>query len=325
MQKKIHWLKSGDSSNDLKLLLCSNLASTRLRTAVASQYLFKNNFQVSYGDTIVGNPDLIIVGKIGINKDRFEYWVKQIEEYKKIGSKIYLDYSDNHLGYDSAMKKYYEVLIKLSDQVIASSDQMKENIKKYWIGPISIIPDAIEVPFLHHKNKINSITQLLWFGHASNIEYLVKYIHKESLINNKKYHLTVVSNTNGLELFVKNIKIKEKPKNIDLMSWTKDVMCEVALKSDISLIPSSKDDPKKNGVSSNRLLTSLALGLPTLATSLDSYQEYKKYFLDIDMFSIDYMMENLNFQKLLVDEAQKNVLNKYNIDNIGRMWLEIIK
>jgi hypothetical protein len=325
MQNKIHWLSPGDNSSDLKVLLDSNLASTRLRTAVACQYLLKNNFEVTYGDTIINNPSLIIIGKIGSNADRFEYWVKQLDKYKKSGARIYLDYTDNHLGFNSIMRKYYEALIKLSDQLIVPSAKMKDNVKNYWFGPISIIPDAIEVPFYLPKDKISLTINLLWFGHASNIEYLVKYVQKTSLIYNDKYHLTVMSNANGLDLFVKYLKINTNIKNIDLLDWTKDSMSEVALKSDISLIPSAKDDPRKSGVSSNRLLTSLALGLPTLATSMPSYDEYKRYFLDIDVFSIDLMIENLNIQKLLVVEAQKHFLNAYSIENIGKLWLNFIK
>jgi hypothetical protein len=325
MQNKIHWLSAGKNSSDLKLLFNSNRASTRLRTGVACQYLLKNNYEITFGDYILNKPNIIIIGKIGLQADRFEYWVNQIDKYKKFGAQIYLDYSDNHLRFDSPLRKYYKEFIKRCDQVIVPSSKMKDNIKDYWLGPIEIIPDAIEVPFSYPKDKINLIPKLLWFGHSTNIEYLVNYIHKESLINNEKYHLTVMSNSYGLELFVKNLKINSNIKNIDLLNWTKEGMSEVALKSDISLIPSSIDDPKKTGVSTNRLLTSLALGLPTLATSMPSYQEYNRYFLDINIFSIDFMIENLNIQKLLVAEAQKNILDAYNIDNIGKLWLDLIK
>ena len=134
-----------------------------------------------------------------------------------------------------------------------------------------------------------------------------------------------MSNANGLDLFVKLLKINTNIKNIDLLDWTKDSMSEVALQSDISLIPSAKDDPRKSGVSSNRLLTSLALGLPTLATSMPSYVKYKRFFLDIDVFSIEFMIENLNIQKLLVVEAQKHYLSAYSIENIGKLWLDFIR
>jgi hypothetical protein len=55
MQNKIHWLKTGENSSDLKLLFNSNLASTRLRIGVACQYLLKNNLYISYINNILSS------------------------------------------------------------------------------------------------------------------------------------------------------------------------------------------------------------------------------------------------------------------------------
>jgi len=325
MQKKIHWFNPGNTSNDLEILISSNLASTRLRTAVACKNFISKNYEVTIGDSIINEPNIIFIGKIGGDIKRFEYWLNQLIKIKENKVKIYLDYTDNHLGFESPMRKFYEYFVKISDHIIVPSEKMKDNIKNYWTGPTTVIPDIVEVEMTSPKYNINKIPRLLWFGHASNIEYLVNYVKKESLIDNKKIHLTVMSNLNGLELFNKNLNFNSKFENINLLRWSKEFMSEVAKKTDISLIPSSKEDPKKSGVSSNRLLTSLALGLPTLATTMPSYEEFDKYFLDINIYSINDMIKNLKIQKALVVKAQNTILKKYSKDNISELWLDLIE
>ena len=325
MKKKLHWLSPGKNSDCVDTLLNSNLASTRLRTAVAYQSLTNNNYQITVGDSILSDSLAIVIGKVGANVDRFEYWKEQIKKHKINKSIIYLDYTDNHLGFDSPMRKYYEYFLEVSDYIIVPSEKMQDNISIYWGGPVKIIPDIIEFDFLEPKNYINSVPQLLWFGHASNIEFLTKYIQKENIINNVKLHLIVMSNINGIQILNNSISNCNLSKNMTSLIWSKNLMSEVARKTDICIIPSSQEDPRKSGVSSNRLLSSLALGLPTLSTSMPSYQEFNKYFLDIDLFSIEYMINNIGKQQELVANSQKEVLERFTNNSIGKLWFNLIE
>lgn len=323
--KKIHWLCPGIKQNDLLMLKNSNLASTRLRTSVACLYLKKNGYDVTFGDTINKDRDLIVIGKVGSDVKRFDYWMNQLLKCKNNGSQIYLDYTDNHLGFKSSMSQFYSSFIEVCDHIIVPSLKMKDNLFNYWEGPTTIIPDAIEVKIVPPRDKKSDTCNLLWFGHASNIEYIINLLENKSIINNKNFHLTVMSNLNGLELFKGSIKNKVQLENVTLLNWSKELMQSKALYADISLIPSSIIDPKKSGVSSNRLLTSLALGLPTLATNMPSYQAFSEYFLDIDKFSIEYMIENLKEQQSLVLKAQNELLDQFTEVSIGQSWLNLIK
>lgn len=66
-----------------------------------------------------------------------------------------------------------------------------------------------------------------------------------------------------------------------MAEWSIDTMREAAQQSDVCLIPSDTQDPRKMAVSANRLITALALGLPTAADRLESYAEFGEYFTDI--------------------------------------------
>ena len=80
---------------------------------------------------------------------------------------------------------------------------------------------------------------------------------------------------------------KKAPKglNIRLAQWSKDNMRKAAKMSHYALIPSSKNDPRKSGVSPGRLLTSLALGLPVICEDLHSYMPFSKFFANTYSFT----------------------------------------
>lgn len=323
MKKRIHWLSDGNNV-ELDLLFESNLASTRLRTAVACKFLKSKGYTATVGDFIVGKVDKVIIGKIGLNSNKFENWISQIIEHKKNDTKIYLDYTDNHMGIKSPVQKYYQSFFAITDSLIVTNNKMKEIVSDYWYGPIDIIPDAIEVDIVQPKDIKNTPLRLLWFGHVSNLEFLINYIENNKIINDDKYHIKIMTNLYGIELINKYLKKYNKLNNVDIFEWSKNLMCSVALNSDVCIIPSSKNNPRKSGVSSNRLITALALGLPTLATSLPSYQDYSKYYIDIDLHPIDSIQENLKIQKNIIKESQNFIFEKYSKYKIGELWQKLI-
>ena len=274
-KNRLHWLCPGKNSDNIEVLQISNLASIRMRAAVACRYLNKNGYHITSGDLISDNVDIIVVGKIFRNQEQFNYWMSQIEKFKNQGARIYLDYTDNHLDFGSPLREFYKSILKVCDCIIVPSHKMGENVRNYWQGTLNIIPDIIEVSIQTPKEQTSEKLNLFWFGHSSNIENLINYLNKESILEKEKIHLIVMSNELGLDFFRK--KINSNHNNLKLFNWSVELMTSVAKEADICLIPSAINDPKKSGASNNRLLTSLALGLPTLATVLPSYKDFKKY------------------------------------------------
>jgi hypothetical protein len=58
---------------------------------------------------------------------------------------------------------------------------------------------------------------------------------------------------------------------------------------------------------------------------MPSYQAFSEYFLDIDKFSIEYMIDNLKEQQSLVLKAQNELLDQFTEVSIGQSWLNLIK
>ena len=165
--KSIHWLVPYDSPS-LDNILNSNLASVRLRLACL---LRNKNYEVTFGNNIQNNPSALVIGKIGIssNNMRENLWINQIEGQKKMGTKILLDYTDDHLNFKSPMTSFYERSLPYLNAAITSSpflaDELIQKIKCFT----EIIPDAIEVPIFKPKIKENVSKNIFCFGHDSNI------------------------------------------------------------------------------------------------------------------------------------------------------------
>ena len=77
----IHWLIPGNY-NSVEDLSKSNLASIRMRAGLVAKYASDIQVQLTVGDHINSNADVIMVGKIGgdCQNGRANLWMKQITE-----------------------------------------------------------------------------------------------------------------------------------------------------------------------------------------------------------------------------------------------------
>jgi hypothetical protein len=321
----IHLLIPGiyKTHEDLQI---SELASIRFRAAIIAKYLPQNGSTVSFGETIPEKSNIIIIGKIGANdiKKRQELWLNQMKSAKNKNIKIFVDYTDHHLGFKSEMRIFYESSLKLTDYIITPSDHLKILLKNYFSKEIFVIPDPLEVPVL--SPKISKTNGILWFGHASNIKYLINFL-EECPKTHEVFKLIVVSNDVGLKILTNHRFQNKIGFKVSLQKWSLKTLIEASKISDICIIPSDRNDPKKSGVSSNRLITSLALGLPTIAEIMPSYAEFSKYFFNIRSNSLFETMSNSSsseFRKL-ISEAQQKIIPKFLPRVIAHQWIELFK
>jgi glycosyltransferase involved in cell wall biosynthesis len=323
----IHLLIPGiyKTQEDLQI---SELASIRFRAAIIAKYLPQHGSTVSFGETIPETSNIIMVGKIGVNdiEKRQELWLNQMKSAKNKNIKIFIDYTDHHLdpGFKSKMRIFYESSLKLTDYIITPSDHLKILLKNYFSKEIFVIPDPLEVPVL--SPKISKTNGILWFGHASNIVYLINFL-EECPKTHEVFKLIVVSNDVGLNILAKHRFQNKIRFKVSLQRWSLKTLIEASKISDICIIPSDRNDPKKSGVSSNRLITSIALGLPTVAEIMPSYAEFSKYFFNIRSNSLLETMSNSSsseFRKL-ISEAQQKIIPKFLPRVMAQQWIELFK
>ena len=108
----------------------------------------------------------------------------------------------------------------------------------------------------------------------------------------QKTTLFILTNEQGVNIFNQTKFNIDKSLSIQLGLWSIQAMINTSKFCDLIIIPSDPGDPKKEGVSSNRLITALALGLPTAASIMESYKEYNEYFTDIDSEKFIELIDN---------------------------------
>ncbi|MEY4921060.1 MAG: hypothetical protein RLZZ564_588 [Pseudomonadota bacterium] len=320
--KSIHWLVPYDNPS-LDDILNSNIASIRLRLAC---FLRSKNYEVTFGNNIKNNPCALVIGKIGASNSntRENLWINQITEQKKVGAKIILDYTDDHLNFESSMTSFYEKSLPYIHAAITSSTFLADKLKQKSKFFIEIIPDAIEVPIFKPKIKENVSKNIFWFGHASNIDYLIKIISKWRKLK-QKTTLFILTNEQGVVIFNQSKFNIDKNLSIQLGLWSIQAMINTSKFCDLIIIPSDPSDPKKAGVSSNRLITALALGLPAAASVMESYKEYDQYFTDINSEKFIELIDYPDRFHNQVLEAQNRIIPEFTQEAIGQKWINFFE
>lgn len=320
MKKKVHWLISETFKNPIDLL-SSNLASIRLRAGIFFHPCFES-FNITFGDNLdlARDADFLFVSKIGANKIQYtDSWVKLIANHKK----YFIDYTDDHLNSDSNLTFFYKSIFKFDSKIITSSNLLKEKLLTANYKNISLIEDPYEI----EKQAIttNNNLKFLWFGHESNKKYLYKFF--DNLNSKDNLEFFILCSYNQIEIMkIELSKIKNlKNYNFYIDEWSPWNMIEISKKVSGILIPGDIKDKRKNGVSNNRLITSIALGLPVAASYYDSYIEFKDYFCNIDSETdLDFFIKDTGRYRDKLRSAQ-SLIDKFSFDAIAKKWLNLLK
>jgi hypothetical protein len=242
VSRHIHILIPGKYKTHEELNI-SNLASIRLRSAIVAKYMPQHGSTISVGEFIPEISNIILVGKIGVNdiRERTKLWLDQIQFSKNKNIKIFVDYTDHHIGFESPQRIFYEPALKLANYIITSSNYLKSLLNNSYSNEIFVIPDAIEVPIL--SPKTSKTNRILWFGHSSNIKYLINFIEKYKKTN-IVFKLIILSNDAGLKFFSDHQFQNRIGFEIELQEWSVKALIAASKISDICIIPSDPADPK---------------------------------------------------------------------------------
>ena len=315
----IHWLIPCEFKN-ISEVHQINLASIRLRAGVVVQAMENRGESISLGEAIPDNTEVCVVGKIGglDTSNKPTNWIRQLREFK---GKIILDFTDDHLNYISGMTAFYRECLELADVVVCSSESLQRVVSQFFSGPIHVIADAIECPILPPKSRIHQPLTLLWFGHATNIKALADFIPQ--IQSPEPLRIIVVSNQLGLQLLGSAPIQVQCPIEIQGRIWSQEATIKASKESDVCIIPAELQSLRKSGVSANRLLTSIALGLPTCADKIDSYLPFKPYYADLRTAEFNDMLSDPRYWNKHIQAAQEYILPRYAKASVGEEWLSI--
>jgi len=340
--KFVHWLLPGEQLTP-ESLSCSSLASIRLRAAVAAK-IQRYHFTIGDSNTLSSNFSVIVVGKYAaIKSSQYSDWLDIIKQAKTSGAKVVIDFTDNHfenipkldwkdketLRQASArcenISRFYIEVVAQADMVICSTSLLANAVSKYFHKRIAIVEDAIDdLQSPSARSEQSKLATGLWFGHGSNLPYFLELL--PTIGKTIRSPLRILAITN--ESMINNLRnglVKLQPRTwgriqVKFLPWSLEQLTVAASKSDFCLIPSDPDDPRKNGASSNRLITALALGLPTCADMLESYRPFKDYFVDIRSRAFPKFLNNPLDYASSVSQAQTDVVPMFRKDVIAKKW-----
>ena len=277
---------SKQTGNNLTLtdLSSSVAASVRLRLALAYEAASSSGISVSAGDVCPSNTSIALVGKIGtfqINQ-RAPFWLKQLDALRFQKRRVIIDYTDHHLLSNGKMTPFYHAALANHNEVVTCEQYLSAELESF-LSQVTChtIWDAQEYE-IRPPNPITAAAagtkqyRGLWFGHDSNAGFLAKFLddHEEQLAS---HTLVIVSNSRSVET-LKNYSFRSPPRTeIVFYNWSKDMLWRASKDLDYCVIPSDSTTVKRYA-SSNRLVTALTLGLPTLAEPLPSYEPFLAYF-----------------------------------------------
>ncbi len=244
---------------------------------------------------MLNNPDICFISKLrgNENEDKNIYAMFHqscVLNLKRKGVKIVTLYSDHLAIEDSEDGELYKNILYLSDAIISPTSNLIVNAQK-WSLPNTfktIIRDPCFVPERTFKQLYSAETcKVLWFGNNSNIPYLLSAL--PALLHNppkeRKFQLTFLTTNEAIKQvknFMQSINISSRW-SFRFVEWKysnqPNQLINELDSAHITFIPSDPNDPRKSGVSHNRLTDSIQSGCIAVASPMESYLELAKISL----------------------------------------------
>ena len=296
----------------------SPLASERLRLRYVKEAAKQCGYTITAGLSINYSADIFFIGKI--TKDMNKQILYAIQKIKEKNKHILVDYTDDILSskLDKERKETYEELMKINSVFIVPVDglssKLEERGKKTFI-----IPDGIDnITNIDPFNKNNKVINVLWNGHSSNINSLLRVISKDLV--NYDFNLHIVSNISSFKILKETrFKIMPKCKLIGHI-WSIQKLQEVAKFCNFAILPSDKI-----WASANRLATNFTLGLPVVAETISSYRPYLDYYCDFEKEAISDIFKSQEKWHELVRKAQTQIKTDFSNERIVNLWKSLLK
>ncbi|HEY0893103.1 MAG TPA: hypothetical protein VGE32_08585, partial [Cellvibrio sp.] len=177
--KRLIWITGGDI-HKVDGRLTSDLASTRYRVIAPLQALEKYGWQseiiiesVSQKDGDWGSVtpqagDTVIVSKVFT-----EHALALAHDAKLRGAAIVLDLCDNHLN-NPKRGPLQKALLDIADKVVTSTQPLNQALASVGKKANAVISDPVAFKRGEIKFAPGKVLDLLWFGHAVNIDTLAQ-------------------------------------------------------------------------------------------------------------------------------------------------------
>lgn len=309
----------------------SQACSMRLRVLIPIQN-FKKKYQISF----IYNKDI---------KDNFREYFKQkkfdivlfqkshslqnveIMQYlKTLSCKVIFEVGENYYFTHPSYGDHYIQMCNEADMIVCGVKFYFDYIPKLTnkkINDIRMIDNLIEFP----PNPPHCTgNHLLWFGHSSNINPLLKIMPDLKKLN-KEYDFTLTVITQNSRQYADIFN--QYGLNINLLEFSLDTMEQAFKICDIAILPTL---PKSNGLETvkapNRIFDAINGGMFAVADdNIASYQDLKDYCI-VQKNIIDgllWVFDNKKESNEIIALGQEYVSKKYSRKEIANQWEELFR
>jgi glycosyltransferase involved in cell wall biosynthesis len=211
--------------------------------------------------------------------------------------------------------KHETEMINAVDQLVVTSDFLKEYFDSNFGTDAVVIEDAIEVDtsvVKQHGDKER--LELVWVGHGDHWKTL-DIIHEAMKgFDDPPFILKTISNHPDADI-----------------PWNLTTVAKDILAGDIAVIPTLNNDWGK-GKSNNRLTMFMALGLPVIASPIPTYAKIvnngKNGFLAAtkeEWMQCLILLKDATLRQKIGTQAKSDVVKAYSIETIGEQWFALLR
>lgn len=328
--KRIIWLTAG-AIKTIDGKQTSDLASARYRVIAPLQALKVLGWQSEivneevsqvmggWGSAVPLAGDVVIVSKVFTN-----HALKLIEDAKQRGAKVVVDFCDNLLSHPKRGPLQH-ALLKAADKVVASTDSMAHAIKELNCHVDAVISDPVETLHAEPHFSPQETLNILWFGHAVNIDTLRDFLPK--LAEYSKYQpltfnvVTILPNGRAdLD------KIIPDGLPFTYTPWSVEAVQIAIRNSDVVVIPALSSQFKL-AKSPNRLLEPLWAGRMVIAGPLPAYLPFSDsaWVGDDIIEGLRYVIANPEETIHRIKVGQQHIAQHHVDEHIGQLWRNVIE
>lgn len=304
---KLLWIVEGLQGSEEQGFSAA-LASNRYRALIPAQALRERGYRIeflspkSWTWRDENHPDVVIIGKLlaGPNLDdyhaKISHVVSQMGYAARASVPVLVDFNDDHFDHP-VMGGAWRSLANAAGVCIAGSQTMEQIVRRHTSRPISVVGDPVGAPtgvprvFQPRKGIRRKLGMFLskgsqerlkfvWYGNPTNWEQLKPWLLELAPLKEQQPWLlwVVTQPTADMRAFLDKFNAEHAPAALaELIEWDEKTQWDVVRDSDIVLIPSKVDDPKKSVKTSNRVVDGLASGRCVVASPLPSYLPFEDY------------------------------------------------
>ncbi len=327
--RRLIWLTAGAIKNEGGGRT-SSLASARYRVLAPADALQSLGWKSEivneefsqvmggWGSSVPQPGDTVVISKVFT-----EHALKLAHDARARGARVVADFCDNLLDHPQR-GPLQKALLQVADRVVASTEAMAHAIKKHGCRVDAIISDPMELPRGEIRFAPGDTLDLLWFGHAVNIDTLAPFLPQLArYAEQQPLRLNVVTllpnGRAGLD------KIVPAGLAVTYTPWSVEATRQAIENCDLVVIPVLASQFKA-AKSPNRLLEPLWAGRFVVAGPLPAYRPFgdSAWVGDDLVAGIRWALANPEAVRARIAQGQGDVATLFTRDAVAQAWHKLL-